>query len=254
MAGKPKASIRKAHSGQWRGYIGDIRVAEFQSESDAKQWLAAPTNLKAKSASSVKSETSEPVASVVAQTIKIDTEGISDEQKTTDKFKSAYHDMMAQLLVPSFIPVLCAHEAAHMLYFGQLGVTEFEPLLPRLRYSAEKDDYVGHLAAMQPKSDTMRVWQPGHFSDWFIIVACAYAAGGVVARTLMPSSDGGDQDDKDRFKKLCDEFNKDPNVKINFDEWWEVGQKNVAEHIKNQEFLAIIQQEASKLRPLLGLQ
>lgn len=187
-----------------------------------------------------------------ASRITINTDGITDEQKTTEKFNSAYREMMAELMRPGFIPVLCAHEAAHTIYFNQLGITEFEPLPPRLRYSPEIDDYVGHLAAMQNKGE-MRMWEEGKFWDWFIIVACAHAAGGVVARKLMPSSDGGDQDDKDRFKKLCDKFNEDPKVKIDFDQWWEAGQKQVAEHLKAPEAMKAIEQRAERIRPLLGL-
>ncbi len=184
--------------------------------------------------------------------ITINTDGISDEQKATEKFKSAYRDMLTQLLRPGFIPVLCAHEAAHMVYFSQLGITDFDPIPPQLRYSTEIDDYVGHLAAMQNKGD-MRMWEQGKFWDWFIIAACAHAAGGVIARKLMPLSDGGDQDDKDRFKKLCDKLNEDPNVKIDFVQWWEAGQQNVAEHAKNPQFMDGIKQIALEIQPQLGL-
>src|SRR4029077_16518474 len=95
---------------------------------------------------------------------------------------------------PGFIPVLCAHEAAHMVYLSFIGVKNFDALPPRLRYDPRIDDCVGHLAGMQALDKPG--WEPGKFWDWLFKSACAFAAGGVVARKKMPSSDGGDQDDK----------------------------------------------------------
>ena len=116
MANKPKATIRKNSWDNWRCYIGGVLVKEFWNSSQetaeraAKRWLAAQN---------------EPQMAT-ASDITINTNGITDEQKATEKFQSAYRDMMAQLLAPGFIPVLCAHEAAHMLYFGSVGAKEFE--------------------------------------------------------------------------------------------------------------------------------
>ena len=183
--------------------------------------------------------------------ITINTDGISDEQKATQKFKSAYNEMLAQLTAPGFAPVLCAHEFAHLIYFGQLGEIKYEPQAARLRYDPAIDDYVGSLAAIQFLD--MPMWTEGKFHEWLYKVAKGHAAGGVVARKLMPTSDGGDADDKDRFKKLCDKFNEDPKVKVDFDYWWKLAQETIAQELENPEFMELIKQEAAKLRPLLGL-
>ena len=183
--------------------------------------------------------------------IKIDTEGISEEQKATEKFQSAYREMMAQLTAPGFIPVLCAHEFAHAAYFGAAGVKNFKPMPPKIIYDPAIDDYKGHLAAYQPLD--LPTWVPGQFDIWFSAIAKAHVAGGVVARKLMPSSDGGDSDDKERFKKVCDSINTDPKMSIDWEEWWKAAQDAVSKEIANPEFMKRIVQGAEELRPELGL-
>jgi len=183
--------------------------------------------------------------------ITINTDGISDQQKATEKFKSAYRDMLAQLKAPGFIPVLCAHEAAHAIYFTLAGMKEFDPQPSKIEYDPAIDDYKGSLAAI--KILDLPTWKEGEFWDWFFKIARAHAAGGVVARKLMPSSDGGDSDDKDRFEKLCKEINnKDKNVNINFEDIWKQAQGSIAENLENSEVMALIQKEALALRPQFG--
>jgi hypothetical protein len=76
--------------------------------------------------------------------ITINTDGISAEPKASEKFKSAYRDIHAQLSAPRFIPVLCAHEIAHKIYFMAAGVKEhqFKPHPAQLRYDTTKDAYL----------------------------------------------------------------------------------------------------------------
>jgi hypothetical protein len=112
--------------------------------------------------------------------ITINTDGITEEQKASPRFQSAYRSMLAQLLAPGFIPVLCAHEAAHAIYFTAAGTVEFEPKPATLQYNPSTDDYEGHLAAIQLKD--MKMWVPGKFQEWFSNIARGYVAGGVVAR------------------------------------------------------------------------
>jgi hypothetical protein len=182
----------------------------------------------------------------------INTDGITDEQRKTEKFKSAYRDMLENLTAPEFIPTLCAHEAGHMIYFNQLGVMNFEPYPPTLKYDPTIDDYMGHLAAIQPLN--IPTYKPGEFTKWLYQIADAHAAGGVIARKLMPSSDGGDQDDKERFKKLCEAFNKDPNINgsLDFNTLWKSAQERVAADIENSKNMDTINQEALRLRLLFG--
>jgi hypothetical protein len=193
-----------------------------------------------------------PDDSLNGSSITITTDGISDEQKATDKFKSAYQDMLTQLLAPGFIPILCAHEAAHVIYFSALGLGEqYNPFPAKLQYDFQIDDYSGHLAAVQ--FPNIPKWTEGKFREWLSNVARALAAGGVVARKLMPSTDGGDQDDRDRFKKLCEYLNTDPNLSLDWENLWKQAQESILQELEQPGFLAAIETVASELRPSLGL-
>ena len=81
--------------------------------------------------------------------ITIITEGISDQRKATAEFQFTYRGMMAQLSSPGDIPVLCAHEAAHLVYFGFAGVTDYKAFPARITYDPKADDFVGGLASVQ---------------------------------------------------------------------------------------------------------
>lgn len=134
----------------------------------------------------------------------INIDGISTAQKQSAKFKLAYADMTFQLTRKDFIPVLCAHEAAHLFYFVQAGLQEYDPMPPTIRYDPKTDDYIGHLAAVQLKD--LPMWKPGEFWIWFDRISRGHAAGGVIARKMRPHGDTGDQDDKERFKLICEQF------------------------------------------------
>lgn len=254
MSDARRVSIRKNRPGRWRGYIGGVRVIEFEdsatesAEAAANRWLAAPSKPQKQEPAKTEPARTEP-AKAAAITIK--TKGISDQEKATEKFQSAYRDMMSQLTAPGFIAVLCAHEAAHAIYFTLAGMKEFDTHPAELRYDPAIDDYTGSLAAI--KVLDLPPWTEGEFSDWFFKVARAHAAGGVVARRLMPSSDGGDQDDRDRFKIICEKLNEDPNVHIDFEVVWKQAQESIAQDLQNQEVMTAIEKEALHLRPLLGL-
>jgi hypothetical protein len=183
----------------------------------------------------------------------IDTEGISDVEKATAKFQFVYQGMLAQLRQPGFVSVLCAHEAAHLFYFALLGATEYDPHPARIRYDQKIGDYVGDLAGVQLLKPPT-IWQKGKFQEWLGLLARAHAAGGVVARKLSPSEDGGDADDKERFKRLCDDLNQDPNASIIFEEVWEWAQVAVAEDLKKPEMSGFIEQQAAILRREFGLE
>jgi hypothetical protein len=184
--------------------------------------------------------------------ITIDTSEISDEQKQTEKFKSAYRDMYNQLSAPGFIPVLCAHEAAHALFFGTLGVKDFDTHTAKLWFDPKINDYRGHLAAVQPRD--VPPWTEGDFFDWFMKIACAHAAGGVFSRRKMPSSDGGDQDDRERFENLCKSINeRDKNVNLDWKEWWGKAQEHIGYMLDNDPtMMNTIDKVAEDFRPDLG--
>ena len=185
--------------------------------------------------------------------ITIATDGISDEQKATEKFKTAYADVLAKLTAPGFMPVLCAHEAAHLVYFNIMGVEKFDIFPARIEFDPAIDGYKAHLPAIQARN--IPDWAPGDFWNWFFKIARALAAGGVAARKLMPSSDGGDSDDKERFEIACAEYNKDPQMKTKIDskEMWAEAQLQVAKDLENPKNMDALNREAAKLRLHFGL-
>jgi hypothetical protein len=97
-------------------------------------------------------------------------------------------------------------------------------------------------------------WQEGKFWEWFSLFGRALAAGGVVARKLDPSTDGGDEDDRNRFRALCDLlYQSDPKLQLNFEELWKKAQQLVSEEISNPEMMKAIEAQALALRPEFGL-
>jgi hypothetical protein len=114
----------------------------------------------------------------------INTDGISEQEKALPKFQSFYREMMAQLSRPGFIPVLCAHEAAHLFYLTMAGLSEYDPHPASIHYDPKIDDYVGDMAGVKAKD--LPPWQKGKFWEWFSLIGRALAAGGVVARKLDP--------------------------------------------------------------------
>jgi hypothetical protein len=183
---------------------------------------------------------------------KISTDGISDKEKATYKFQSLFREMMAKLSQPEFVPVLCAHEAAHLIYFALMGNTQYNPHPASIRYDPKIDDYVGEMAGVQLIEPS--AWQEGKFWEWFSLFGRALAAGGVVARKLDPSTDGGDEDDRNRFRALCGLLNQsDPKLQINFEELWKKAQQLVSEEISNPDMMKVIEAQALALRPEFGL-
>jgi hypothetical protein len=182
----------------------------------------------------------------------IKTDGISDEQKATSKFQFVYKGMLAQLNQPNFIPILCAHEAAHLVYFTLMGLKEYDTHPASIRYDPEIDNYVGDLAGV--KAIDPPLWKEGKFGEWFSLFARACAAGGVIARKLDPSTDGGDQDDKRRFKAFCDMYNEsNPKSPISFEENWKWAQEAVLQDFEQPVMMQMIEQQAQALRTELGL-
>src|SRR6266446_5700806 len=118
-----------------------------------------------------------PILPLEMSAITINTDGISDKQKASAKFRATYQGMMAQLSSPGFIPVLCTHEAAHLVYFTIAGVRTYEAIPAKIQYDSQSDDYVGSLASVQMLDIPKIV--AGQFWELFFKIACAHAAGGV---------------------------------------------------------------------------
>jgi hypothetical protein len=161
--------------------------------------------------------------------------------------------MMCQLNAPGFIPALCAHEAAHLIYYEMMGPIRYEPLPPRLEYDAKKGDYVGHLAAV--RLIEIPNCEPGKWREWLTMMAYADVAGGVVGRRLFPTSSGGDDGDKQIFMGRCAELvSHFGGISIDAEMVWTRARKAVERQLEEHpQIMELIQQRAIELRPLLGL-
>jgi hypothetical protein len=193
--------------------------------------------------------------------ITISTDGITSAQKATAKFQTAYREMYAQLSSPGFAQVLCAHEAAHVVFFSLIAKREvsYESYPATLIYDPKIDDYTGNLASV--RIIDMPQYEGGSAWDWLHQIACGLSAGGVVARKLMPAIcsfmpfiDGGDGDDKERFKQACDGVAaSNPGVKIDIELLWKKAQEAVAQMLNEQIIMEGIKAEAARLQEKLGL-
>ena len=182
-------------------------------------------------------------------TINID--DISDGQRGTEKFKRAYQEMYAQLTAPGFAHVLSCHEAAHLFYFTKAGTENYEPFPAKLYYDPTTDDYGGTLASVQ-LLDLKPPTTEEQVNEWLWMVLKAHAAGGVIARKVMPSlPDYGDEVDKSRFVSLCMKMN----VTADADGLWKQAQDAVSKELAEiPEALAALEKFADEeLRPKLGL-
>jgi hypothetical protein len=117
----------------------------------------------------------------------IATDGISDEQKATVKFQSAYADMMSKLTSPDFIPALCAHEAAHLVYYEMMGPIRYELLRPRLEYDPVRQRFTGHYAAIKLAENPL--CDPHKWQEYITMMAALTLRAGssVVSSSLPPA-------------------------------------------------------------------
>jgi len=205
-----------------------------------------------------------PIQTLIAQEnshkVKIDTEGLTDEQKRSAEFQSAYQDMLRQLTAPGFADVLCCHEAAHLFYFMLAGgAKNYQAFHASLRYDPLINDYSGSLASVQIL-DYPEMTE-GKFPQYISNIARALSAGGVVARKLMADhpahgydTTGGDQDDKERFVRMCGQLNTKANTSVDAETLWKSAQNAVFQELSDHpEWLSAIKQLADELRPKLGL-
>ena len=164
--------------------------------------------------------------------------------------------MFEKLNAPGFIEALCAHEAAHVVYYELIAPIVYEPLKPELRYDSQARRYQGHFAALNITVYPMFLGgDVQDFVTWFTKMTQAKVAGGVVGRKLFPSSDGGDRGDKREFEKFCADLQAQyPNLQTDIEERWRQARAAVEEQIENNPIiLEIIQQKAIELRKAFGL-
>ena len=176
------------------------------------------------------------------------TEGISEEQKQTVKFRLAYADMLRTLSTPGFIDALCAHEAAHVVYYEMMGAIRYELLPPRLEYDSQNRRFIGHFAAIQLAEEPL--CEPQKWQGYVTLLSRAQAAGGVVGRRLFPASSGGDEGDREKFRRICAELiSHFGGIRIDVESVWRQAQETVEKQLENDpQIMQKIHQRAAELR------
>jgi hypothetical protein len=180
------------------------------------------------------------------------TDGISDAQKATAQFQSAYSDMLRTLNTSGFIEALCAHEAAHLVYYEMMGSIRYELLPARLEYDTERRRFIGYFAAIRLAEEP--VCEAQKWQEYVTMLSRAQAAGGVVGRKLFPASSGGDEGDKGKFQRICaDLIRHFGGIKIDVELAWTLAQDTVEQQLNDKpQILEKIQQRAAEIRSLLS--
>jgi len=183
----------------------------------------------------------------------IDTSGLSEEQKATAEFNSIYTGMLRQLNAPGFIPLLCAHEAAHVVYYRMMGTTQFRPLPPRITCNAKTGKFIPLLAAVEIIDKPP--CQPESWQNWLKMDARASVAGSVVARKLGSTDAGGEEGDRLAFNDDCAQLVAHfGGIPINTDCFWAWAQRSVEKDLEEfPDRMESIQTLALELQPQFGL-
>jgi hypothetical protein len=183
----------------------------------------------------------------------IDTSGLSEEQKATAEFKSMYAGMMHQLNDPGYITALCAHEAAHLIFYEMMSTIRYVLVPPKIMYDAQIGMFIGHLAAIELAEEP--ICEPHRLQEYVTMISHAQVAGRVVARKLLPDCYGGDKGDKEKFERICAELSTHFwGFPIDAEAVWTRAQNEVERRLEKESWIMeSIQQRAIELRPLFGL-
>jgi hypothetical protein len=121
----------------------------------------------------------------------------------------------------------------------------------RIQYVPRLDDYEGSQASVQIL-EMVPLKEGDNVEEWFGLVACALAAGGVAARKVVPSTDGGDTSDRERLNSLFAPLNQH-GMSVNFEEVWKRAQERVSEDLKDPKNLNDLLRRALSIKGELGL-
>ncbi len=181
----------------------------------------------------------------------IDVSELSEAQKATDGFKSTYAGMMNLYSQPGFITALCAHEAAHLIFYERMGRIPFEIVRPKIYHNDAMNRFEGYMAAIKPQLPDC---EPAKWQEWVTAKALGCAAGGVVGRRLFSDVDGGDVEDKRLFFQDCaDLVNHIGGISIDAEEVWRWAQAEICRQLDvDPELMDLIQKRAEELKALFG--
>lgn len=110
--------------------------------------------------------------------------------------------MESALSQQKWINAFCIHEAGHITYFSQMGITEYDFRGPRIAYNQEKDAFDGYMVSVKPKNIPAVTSLEG-FQRSLKTIAKAYVAGKIFTRVLTDAPDAGEQEDRQNFDNAC---------------------------------------------------
>ena|ERR1700733_10826395 len=172
----------------------------------------------------------------------INESGIPLEERSNPEYQTKRNTLESTLNEPGFVDRACIHEAGHLIFFAEMGVTEFHYRVPYMESGGAGFDYTPAAIRLK-RSQRVDINSQQALFD----LAKAAAAGGVFLRKLRDQIDGRDSDDQVRFYLQCIRLGYD-NVKK---ELWEEGQYAVEERLCQSAFRARAEQIASQLKLLL---
>jgi hypothetical protein len=182
--------------------------------------------------------------------IHIDVSRVPDDKQTHPDFLRLKTQMETALSQQKWINAFCIHEAGHMIYLMQIGVTEYAHLGPRIEYNKQQDTFDGFMASVQPQSKpNMENIDPAAL---LTTAAKAYAAGGVFAKQLTGSPDQGDQQDRENLDNLCSALEQKYHISLDRDGSWKQAQEDVLKDLRSPTFRAEAWKKARELQNIFG--
>jgi hypothetical protein len=185
--------------------------------------------------------------------VTIDASGVPTDKLSHPDFLALKAEMEAALSRPAWVNAFCVHEAGHMIYFEQLGVTKFTFAGPRIIFKPP-NTFDGMMAMVKP-DNVPAITGSNQFQNNLNIAARAYVAGRVFTYKLTDAPDAGEEEDRRNFTALCKAVEKSfglPTGMINVGESWENAESEVLIDLRSPEFRAKAWAVARKIRNEFG--
>jgi len=171
------------------------------------------------------------------------------------RFLWCFGDLARRLSDDSEIEATCIHEAAHVIYLEELGITTFQYHNPRVIYDAHERQCAIEMAAISADIPLITATTPMEKSALLILVSKYFAAGGAALLKLTAKKDPGDtkdfQDFQERLKILGPKkFNESPAFALHM---WEKAKDTVTKEIEDEAcgIKMRIQNKAKEIKPSL---
>jgi len=179
--------------------------------------------------------------------ISIDMSQIPPEKLDHTNLRSLKNQMQSALSQKLWITAFCVHEAGHMIYLRQLGVTEFEFNGPRIAYNKENDTFDGYMASVRPK--TAASPNGRDIQEFLRTAAKAHVAGRTFTKTLTNAPDAGEQQDRQNFDALCSQIEKSlpTGATIDRQKSWEQAETEVSTDLRSPQFRTLAWEAAREI-------